>query len=125
MPSLQHSLIKRTRYIHNTKTSAQLLSVDTLTSPSMLSSPVIWLRDGAEFPQIGMGTWKHNGEKASEAVYTGLKNGYRLMDGACGAWLLYPVILHWYLLTDLRWMQTTETRRSVVKVYAGQSFTTL
>ncbi|TFK93758.1 Aldo/keto reductase [Polyporus arcularius HHB13444] len=49
----------------------------------MPSSPVVWLRDGAEFPQIGMGTWKHNGEKASEAVYNGLKNGYRLIDGAC------------------------------------------
>ena len=47
-------------------------------------SPSIWLRDGAEMPQIGMGTWKHNGEKATEAVYAGLKVGYRLIDGACG-----------------------------------------
>ncbi|KAI0745797.1 Aldo/keto reductase [Earliella scabrosa] len=46
-------------------------------------SPTIWLRDGAEMPQIGMGTWKHNGEKATEAVYAGLKVGYRLIDGAC------------------------------------------
>ncbi|GJE89780.1 aldo/keto reductase [Phanerochaete sordida] len=49
----------------------------------MLSSPSLRLRDGAEFPQIGMGTWKHNGEKAINAVYTGLQVGYRLIDGAC------------------------------------------
>lgn len=49
----------------------------------MLSSPTLRLRDGSELPQIGMGTWKHNGERATTAVYNGLKVGYRLIDGAC------------------------------------------
>lgn len=39
--------------------------------------------------QIGMGTWKHYGTKAADAVYAGLQNGYRLIDGACGEHL-YP-----------------------------------
>ncbi|KAI0675285.1 D-xylose reductase [Trametes maxima] len=38
---------------------------------------------GAGLPQIGFGTWKHYGEKATEAVYAGLTAGYRLIDGAC------------------------------------------
>ncbi|KAJ2970579.1 hypothetical protein NUW54_g12698 [Trametes sanguinea] len=50
----------------------------------MLTSPTITLKPtGAEMPQIGFGTWKHYGEKATEAVYTGLKVGYRLIDCAC------------------------------------------
>ena len=35
-------------------------------------------------PQIGMGTWKHYGAKATNAVYAGLQVGYRLIDCACG-----------------------------------------
>ncbi|KAI0630332.1 D-xylose reductase [Trametes polyzona] len=50
----------------------------------MSSSPVITLKSsGAQLPQIGFGTWKHYGDKATEAVYTGLKEGFRLIDGAC------------------------------------------
>ncbi|OSD06849.1 D-xylose reductase [Trametes coccinea BRFM310] len=50
----------------------------------MLTSPTITLKPtGAEMPQIGFGTWKHYGAKATEAVYTGLKVGYRLIDCAC------------------------------------------
>ncbi|KAI0358409.1 D-xylose reductase [Trametes cingulata] len=50
----------------------------------MLTSPTITLKpSGAEMPQVGFGTWKHYGNKASEAVYTGLKVGYRLIDCAC------------------------------------------
>ena len=52
----------------------------------MSSSPTLRLRDGTELPQIGMGTWKHTGQRASDAVYDGLKAGYRLIDGACGAY---------------------------------------
>ena len=50
----------------------------------MSPSPTLRLRDGSEMPQIGMGTWKHHGTKAADAVYAGLQNGYRLIDGACG-----------------------------------------
>ncbi|KAI0823724.1 D-xylose reductase [Trametes gibbosa] len=50
----------------------------------MPATPTITLKPtGAELPQIGFGTWKHNGDKATEAVYDGLKLGYRLIDGAC------------------------------------------
>ncbi|EIW63330.1 D-xylose reductase [Trametes versicolor FP-101664 SS1] len=49
----------------------------------MSASPTITLKPtGAKLPQIGFGTWKHYGEKASEAVYAGAKAGYRLFDGA-------------------------------------------
>ncbi|KAI8993042.1 D-xylose reductase [Trametes punicea] len=50
----------------------------------VLTPPTITLQaDGALMPQIGFGTWKHYGHKATEAVYTGLKVGYRLIDCAC------------------------------------------
>ncbi|KAH9858747.1 D-xylose reductase [Lenzites betulinus] len=50
----------------------------------MSAYPTITLKPtGAELPQIGFGTWKHYGDKATEAVYDGLKLGYRLIDGAC------------------------------------------
>ncbi|KAH9892557.1 D-xylose reductase [Cubamyces lactineus] len=50
----------------------------------MLTSPTITLKPtGAQMPQIGFGTWKHYGSKATDAVYTGLKVGYRLLDCAC------------------------------------------
>ncbi|KAM5532857.1 hypothetical protein V8D89_013498 [Ganoderma adspersum] len=49
----------------------------------MSRSPTLRLRDGSDMPQIGMGTWKHYGTKAADAVYAGLQNGYRLIDGAC------------------------------------------
>ncbi|GBE86845.1 Probable NAD(P)H-dependent D-xylose reductase [Sparassis crispa] len=50
----------------------------------MLVSPTIKLQPtGAEMPQVGFGTWKHYGQKASDAVYEGLKVGYRLFDCAC------------------------------------------
>lgn len=55
----------------------------------MSASPTIPLKPtGAKLPQIGFGTWKHYGEKASEAVYAGAKAGYRLFDGAAGESLL-------------------------------------
>ena len=51
----------------------------------MLTSPTITLKPtGAQMPQIGFGTWKHYGSKATDAVYTGLKVGYKLIDCACG-----------------------------------------
>ncbi|KAI0775693.1 D-xylose reductase [Trametes elegans] len=50
----------------------------------MSASPTLTLKPtGAEMPQIGFGTWKHYGDKATEAVHNGLKLGYRLLDGAC------------------------------------------
>ncbi|EJF65340.1 Aldo/keto reductase [Dichomitus squalens LYAD-421 SS1] len=49
----------------------------------MSPSPTLILGDGSEMPQIGMGTWKHYGAKAADAVYTGLQAGYRLIDSAC------------------------------------------
>ncbi|TFK54740.1 D-xylose reductase [Heliocybe sulcata] len=49
----------------------------------VLAAPTITLHpSGAELPQIGFGTWKHNGPKATEAVYNALKVGYRLLDCA-------------------------------------------
>ncbi|KDQ51632.1 hypothetical protein JAAARDRAFT_40859 [Jaapia argillacea MUCL 33604] len=49
----------------------------------MLTSPVIKLqRTGAPMPQVGFGTWKHTGDKATEAVEAALKVGYRLLDCA-------------------------------------------
>ncbi|EPQ57999.1 NADPH-dependent D-xylose reductase [Gloeophyllum trabeum ATCC 11539] len=59
-------------------------------SPSITLYP-----SGAELPQIGFGTWKHVGPQATEAVYSALKVGYRLIDcaadyaneAACGAGL--------------------------------------
>ncbi|KZT26557.1 D-xylose reductase [Neolentinus lepideus HHB14362 ss-1] len=48
-----------------------------------LVSPTITLHpSGAQLPQIGFGTWKHTGAKATEAVYNALKVGYRLIDCA-------------------------------------------
>ncbi|OBZ68287.1 putative NAD(P)H-dependent D-xylose reductase xyl1 [Grifola frondosa] len=47
-----------------------------------LSTTIRLQPSGAEMPQVGFGTWKHNGQKASDAVYTGLKHGYRLLDCA-------------------------------------------
>ncbi len=55
----------------------------------MSTSPTITLKPtGAKLPQIGFGTWKHYGEKATEAIYAGAKAGYRLFDGAAGELLL-------------------------------------
>ncbi|KAH9931070.1 Aldo/keto reductase [Epithele typhae] len=52
-------------------------------STTPLTTPTLVLGNGDRLPQVGMGTWKHTGEKASEAVYNGLKVGYHLIDGAC------------------------------------------
>ncbi|KZT06421.1 Aldo/keto reductase [Laetiporus sulphureus 93-53] len=49
----------------------------------MFISPTIKLQSGAEMPLVGFGTWKHDGDKAIEAVYEGVKEGYRLFDCAC------------------------------------------
>lgn len=47
-----------------------------------MSVPTLTLNDGRTIPQIGFGTWQIEEDKASPAVYTALKDGYRLIDGA-------------------------------------------
>ena len=42
----------------------------------------ITLYTGAKMPAVGYGCWKIAGDVAAESVYTAIKNGYRLIDGA-------------------------------------------
>ena len=42
----------------------------------------VTLNNGIKMPIIGLGTWTLSNEVAEEAVYTAIKNGYRLIDTA-------------------------------------------
>lgn len=46
------------------------------------SSRCVTLNNGVKMPIIGLGTWSFTNEKAEEAVYIAIKNGYRLIDTA-------------------------------------------
>lgn len=43
---------------------------------------VVMLNSGYEMPILGLGTWTLTGETCEDAVYTALKDGYRLIDTA-------------------------------------------
>ncbi|QGU02594.1 putative oxidoreductase [Corynebacterium kalinowskii] len=45
-------------------------------------SPALQFRDGTEFPQLGLGTWKLREEEAERAVRTAIEVGYRHIDTA-------------------------------------------
>ena len=51
---------------------AQFVDVDSLT-----------LRSGAQMPKLGLGLWKLDKAVCADVVYTAIKKGYRLLDGAC------------------------------------------
>jgi D-xylose reductase len=42
------------------------------------------LNNGKKMPLVGHGLWKIPNEKTADHVYTAIKAGYRLFDGACG-----------------------------------------
>jgi diketogulonate reductase-like aldo/keto reductase len=44
--------------------------------------PTVTLNDGLEMPQIGLGTYKLNGEAAVTSTLSGMSSGYRLLDSA-------------------------------------------
>lgn len=49
-----------------------------------MSSPVVKLSSGYEMPLVGFGLWKVNNDTCADQVYSAIKAGYRLFDGACG-----------------------------------------
>ncbi|KAF2187233.1 Aldo/keto reductase [Zopfia rhizophila CBS 207.26] len=48
-----------------------------------VNTPVINLNDGNKMPQVGFGLWKVANETCADVVYSAIKDGYRLFDGAC------------------------------------------
>lgn len=57
-----------------------------MTAPSTASTaqpaPTVLLRNGAEMPMLGLGTWPLRGADCAAAVRTALATGYRLVDTA-------------------------------------------
>ena len=49
---------------------------------SQLSAPTVKLRNGAEMPMLGLGTWPMRGAECATAVRTAIEAGYRLVDTA-------------------------------------------
>lgn len=47
-----------------------------------MNDRVVMLNSGYEMPILGLGTWTLTGETCEDAVYTALKDGYRLIDTA-------------------------------------------
>ncbi len=45
-------------------------------------APTVTLRNGAELPMIGFGTWPMRGAECAAAVRTAIESGYRLVDTA-------------------------------------------
>jgi D-xylose reductase len=50
----------------------------------MASVPNIKLNSGHNMPQVGFGLWKVANNIAADTVYSAIKAGYRLFDGASG-----------------------------------------
>ena len=48
----------------------------------MISIPTVTLNDGAEFPQLGLGTYNLRGEEGIDAMVEAIAAGYRLLDTA-------------------------------------------
>ncbi|QKX53398.1 uncharacterized protein TRUGW13939_00477 [Talaromyces rugulosus] len=47
-----------------------------------MSSPTIKLTSGYDMPRVGFGLWKVNNDTCADQVYSAIKAGYRLLDGA-------------------------------------------
>lgn len=47
-----------------------------------MTSPTVRLRNGAEMPMLGLGTWPMRGAECATAVRTAIEAGYRLIDTA-------------------------------------------
>jgi D-xylose reductase len=52
-----------------------------------MAQSTIKLNSGHEMPQVGFGLWKVTNDTCADTVYNAIKTGYRLLDGACGAFL--------------------------------------
>ncbi|ODV96517.1 hypothetical protein PACTADRAFT_49847 [Pachysolen tannophilus NRRL Y-2460] len=48
-----------------------------------MSAPFFTLNNGSKIPAVGLGCWKLANETAADMVYSAIKQGYRLFDGAC------------------------------------------
>ncbi|KAH8700568.1 putative D-xylose reductase [Talaromyces proteolyticus] len=48
-----------------------------------MTSPTTKLNSGYEMPLVGFGLWKVNNDTCADQVYSAIKAGYRLLDGAC------------------------------------------
>lgn len=48
----------------------------------MTSIPTVTLNDGAEFPELGLGTYNLRGEEGTTAIVDAIDSGYRLLDTA-------------------------------------------
>ena len=48
----------------------------------MQAQPSFTLNSGDKMPAVGFGTWQIPNDKTANAVYTAIKNGYRLIDEA-------------------------------------------
>lgn len=55
---------------------------NTMTDKQHAFTPTLPLSDGAEIPQIGLGTWQLHGEEAYRVVREALEIGYRHIDTA-------------------------------------------
>ena len=62
-------------------------SAQTVYKLPNMAQPTIKLSSGHEMPQVGFGLWKVDKETCADTVYNAIKTGYRLLDGACGAFL--------------------------------------
>lgn len=59
-----------------------------------MASPSIKLNNGYSMPQVGFGLWKVDNATCADTVYNAIKTGYRLFDGACGRFALFPNMQH-------------------------------
>ena len=48
----------------------------------MVTIPTVTLKDGATFPELGLGTYNLRGEDGTAAIVSAIENGYRLLDSA-------------------------------------------
>ncbi len=48
-----------------------------------MAVPTIKLNNGSAMPIVGFGLWKISKEVTADQVYSAIKAGYRLLDGAC------------------------------------------
>lgn len=58
-----------------------------------ISVPSIKLNSGYSMPQVGFGLWKVNKESCADQVYSAIKSGYRLFDGAAGKQTFFGTLL--------------------------------